>query len=107
MGPGRETVAELVSKHFTVQSFAFHTTGLVAATSLIGDPINCDKPGKHFEDHCWIHGANRAGYGNLEKQEHFGCLLKQDCNENGGNCKVSSFLPYKCYHDLLLVTNRS
>ena len=43
MGPGRETVAELVSKHFTVQSFAFHTTGLVAATSLIGDPINCDE----------------------------------------------------------------
>ena len=90
MGPGRETVAELVSKHFTVQSFAFHTTGLVAATSLIGDPINCDEGGSVKEDHCWIHGANRAGVGSFEDQKHFGCVLRTvNCDENGANCEVS------------------
>ena len=91
-----------MSKHFTVQSFAFHTTGLVAATSLIGDPINCDESGKVFEDHCWIHGANRTGVGSVEDQKHFGCVLRtSDCNENGENCIVSIFLPYKYYHDPL------
>ena len=94
--------------HCTVQSFAFHTTGLVAATSLIGDPINCDKEGQVFEDHCWIHGAIRTGVGDLDDQKLFGCVLKtSDCNKDGGNCKVSSFLPYECYHDPLLITNRS
>ena len=80
----------------------------MAASSLIGDPINCDKEGQVFEDHCWIHGANRAGYKDLENQKHFGCVLRtSDCDENGGNCKVSRFLPYECYHDPLLITNRS
>jgi hypothetical protein len=58
------------------------STGLVAASSLIGDPINCDKGKKVFEDHCWIHGAERAGYGDLEDQKHFGCVLRtNDKNE--------------------------
>ena len=64
----------------------------MAATSLIGDPINCTEKGKVFEDHCWIHGANRAGYDNLKDQKHFGCVLKtafENCDENGKNCKVS------------------
>jgi len=63
--------------------------GLVAASSLIGDPINCDKGGKLFEDHCWIHGANRTGVGNLGTQKHFGCVLKTDCTikNKDGNCE--------------------
>ena len=87
------TALELVSKHCTVQSFAFHTTGLVAATSLIGDPINCTEKGKVFEDHCWIHGADRTGNGNVETQKHFGCVLKPNCTKRmeNGDCEVSSF----------------
>ena len=62
----------------------------MAASSLIGDPINCDKGKKVFEDHCWIHGAERAGYGDLEDQKHFGCVLRtENCDENGANCEVS------------------
>ena len=93
----------------TVQSFAFHTTGLVAATSLIGDPINCDESGKVFEDHCWIHGTVPTGVGNLDTQKHFGCVLRTNCTikNKDGNCEVSSFLPYECYHDPFLITNRS
>jgi len=61
---------------------------LVGATTLIGDPINCDESGKVFEDHCWIHGANRTGAGSLEKQKHFGCVLRpSDCDEDGEKCK--------------------
>ena len=63
----------------------------MAASSLIGDPINCDEDGQVFEDHCWIHGASRAGYGDLDTQKHFGCVLRtENCNENGEDCKVST-----------------
>ena len=62
----------------------------MAATSLIGDPINCDEPGSVKEDHCWIHGADRTGVGSFEDQKHFGCVLRtENCDENGANCEVS------------------
>jgi len=79
-----------VFKLFYKATFALliGAAGLVAATSLIGDPINCDEKGKVFEDHCWIHGANRTGMKKLEDQKHFGCVLRtSDCDENGANCE--------------------
>ena len=81
----------------------------MAASSLIGDPINCDSDeGKVFEDHCWIHGAKRTGVGDLDDQKHFGCVLRtENCDKNGENCKVSSFLPNEYHHDPFLITNRS
>ena len=81
----------------------------MAATSLIGDPINCTEKDKVFEDHCWIHGANRTGVGKLDQQHHFGCVLRTNCSnkDDDGNCDVSSFLPYECYHDPFLITDRS
>jgi len=80
----------VVFKLFYKATFALliGSAGLVAATSLIGDPINCDEPGKVFEDHCWIHGANRTGVGSVEDQKHFGCVLRtENCDKNGENCK--------------------
>ena len=62
----------------------------MAATSLIGDPINCTEKGKVFEDHCWIHGAYRTGVGNLADQKDFGCVLRP-CDKNDEDCKVSIF----------------
>ena len=64
----------------------------MAAGSLIGDPINCDK-NKVFEDHCWIHGAERAGL-DLDTQKHYGCVTRPTCDEDGKECKVSIFFLY-------------
>merc|ERR1712086_795005 len=101
---------EINLDNFTFKLFYRGAAGLCilasvfsAGGSYFGDPIACkaerantDELKKLYQDHCWIHGTERIGFGanGKDDQKHFDCVLRDGSSEGESGIHFYLWVPF-------------